>query len=196
MRNPSSQFLESTDIVDWRHDSVVQLAAQLADQSKGVVETARRCFEWVRDDIRHSSDHKLNPVTCSASEVLSHGTGYCYAKSHLLAALLRANEIPAGFCYQRLSIEGTGPPFCLHGFNAVYLPDVDWYRIDARGNRDDLEAVFCPPSERLPFSTQLPGEKNFPEILHAPLQIVVDCLHSHSTWDAVSANLPDAEDVE
>lgn len=26
-----------------------------------------------------------NPVTCRASEVLVHGTGYCYAKSHLLA---------------------------------------------------------------------------------------------------------------
>jgi len=39
----------------------------------------------------------MNPVTCKASDVLIYGTGYCYAKSHLLAALLRANAIPAGF---------------------------------------------------------------------------------------------------
>jgi len=39
-------------------------------------------------------------VTCSASEVLREGTGICFAKSHLLAALLRAVGIPAGLCYQ------------------------------------------------------------------------------------------------
>jgi transglutaminase-like putative cysteine protease len=71
-------------------------------------------------------------VTCSASQVLLHGTGFCYAKGHLLAALLRANAIPVGSCYQRLRIDGTGPPFCLHGFNSVHLPAIGWYRIDAR----------------------------------------------------------------
>ncbi len=62
---------------------------------------AHRCFEFVRDEVRHSWDFKENPVTCHASEVLRHRTGYCYAKTHLLAALLRANRIPAGLCYQR-----------------------------------------------------------------------------------------------
>ena len=71
-------------------------------------------------------------MTCSASQVLLHGTGFCYAKGHLLAALLRANAIPVGSCYQRLRIDGTGPPFCLHGFNSVHLPAIGWYRIDAR----------------------------------------------------------------
>jgi transglutaminase-like putative cysteine protease len=63
----------------------------------------------------------MNPVTCKASDVLIHGTGYCYAKSHLLVALLRANGIPAGLCYQRLTIENDGPSYCLRGLNAVYL---------------------------------------------------------------------------
>ena len=193
MTKPSDSFLESTDIVDWSHDSILRLAAQLADQSVDEVETAKRCFEWVRDEIKHSSDHQLNPVTCSATEVLLHGTGYCYAKSHLLAALLRANEIPAGFCYQRLSIDGTGPPFCLHGLNSVHLPEFGWYRVDPRGNRDDLDAEFCPPNERLAFSTQLPGEKIFKEILPAPLESVVDCLRRHDSWEAVSSHLPDVE---
>lgn len=61
-------------------------------------------IDFVRDQIRHSADYRPNPVTCKASEVLRHGTGYCYAKSHLLAALLRANGVPAGLCYQRLSV--------------------------------------------------------------------------------------------
>ena len=84
-------------------------------------------------------------VTCRASDVLAARTGFCYAKSHLLAALLRANGIPAALCYQRLSIDGQGPPFCLHGLNAVHLPEHGWYRIDARGNKPGVDAQFTPP---------------------------------------------------
>jgi transglutaminase-like putative cysteine protease len=86
-----SRFLESTEIIDWRHPDVLARARTLAADSSDPVETARRSFEWVRDHIRHSADYCLLPVTCSASEVLRHASGYCYAKSHLLAALLRAN---------------------------------------------------------------------------------------------------------
>jgi len=188
---PSHEFLAYTEIIDWQHTSVRQLADRLASGSTDVTETARRCFEWVRDQIRHSGDYRLNPVTCTASEVLAHGTGYCYAKSHLLAALLRANEIPAGFCYQRLSIDDVGPPFCLHGLNAIYLPKVGWYRVDARGNREDIDAKFCPPEEQLAFATSLPAEKDLPGVLDAPLERVVDALRVHGTWDSLGANLPD-----
>jgi transglutaminase-like putative cysteine protease len=75
----------------------------------------------VRDQICHGLDFKLNPISCKASEVLKHGTGYCYAKSHLLAVLLRANKIPAGLCYLGLSFNGNGAPLCLHGLNAAYF---------------------------------------------------------------------------
>ncbi|MBL0716467.1 MAG: transglutaminase family protein [Desulfosarcina sp.] len=75
----------------------------------------------------------------------THGTGYCYSKSHLLAALLRANDIPAGLCYQRLTVSDNKPPFCIHGLNAVYLEQHGWYRLDARGNKSGVTAEFCPP---------------------------------------------------
>ena len=109
-RSARAQSLEATPIVDWDRPEVLALARALAEGRDDPVAVARRCFEWVRDEIKHSGDHRLDPVTCSASQVLRHGTGFCYAKSHLLAALLRANAIPAGFCYQRLSIDGAGPP--------------------------------------------------------------------------------------
>ena len=35
--------------------------------------------------------------------------------------------------------------FCLHGFNALYLPDYYWYRVEARGNKPGVDAEFCPP---------------------------------------------------
>ena len=144
-----------------------------------------------RDSIQHSSDFQRNPVTCSASQVLREGTGYCYAKSHLLAALLRANGIPAGFCYQRLSVRGDGPPYSLHGLNAVHLPKYGWYRADSRGNKPGVDAQFTPPIERLAFMMSLPEEKDFPEILPDPLPVVVAALRNYSHWDALYENLPD-----
>ena len=184
-------FLNSSDVIDWRHTAVHAKAEELAQRSSDVRDIARRCFEWVRDTIQHSYDYKRNPVTCSASEVLLAGTGYCYAKSHLLAALLRANRIPAGFCYQRLSLDETGPPFSLHGLNAVYLPEFGWYRMDSRGNKSGVDAQFCPPVERLAFKLSHPEERDFPEILAEPLPVVVGALRSHQTWDALYSNLPD-----
>ena len=194
MHHTSGQFdryLAVTPVVDWQHDSVRALANDLSDST--VTQTAKRCFEWVRDEVRHSSDHQCDPVTCIASEVLEHRTGYCYAKSHLLAALLRANRIPAGFCYQRLSLDGQGPPFSLHGLNAVYLQEHGWYRIDPRGNRQGVNADFCPPQEILAFSVSVDGERDLPEIWADPLPVVIEALQSQATWDAMLANLPDID---
>lgn len=190
--NPNN-YLDPCIIVDFDNPAVVRLSRELA--SDDVPTTARRCFEFVRDEIRHSSDYKLNPVTCVASDVLLHKTGYCYAKSHLLCALLRANRIPAGMCYQRLSVSGDGPPYCLHGLNAVFLPDSGWYRVDARGNRSDVCAEFCPPQEQLAFPLNLPSESDLADIYVTPLPIVVDCLNDFRTWDQVLNNLPDAPAV-
>ena len=148
-------------------------------------------FEWVRDNIKHSNDFKLNPVTCTASEVLKYKTGYCYAKSHLLTALLRANNIPAGLCYQRLSIEDNGAPYCLHGLNAAYLRDFGWYRLDPRGNKKNVDAQFNPPKEQLAFLTADISEKDFPEIWPEPLPVVVETLQNHHTYYDVYLNLPD-----
>lgn len=186
-------YLAATEVINWHDLNVLKQAKLLAANVTDPFVVAKRCFAWVRDEIKHSSDYKLNPVTCKASEVLAAGTGYCYAKSHLLAAFLRANGIPAGFCYQRLSIDGIGPPFCLHGLNAVYLPDVGWYRVDARGNRIDVHAEFTPPIERLAFPIQFEGEYNLPEIYSEPLPQVLEVLRCHVTWDAVLTNLPDVD---
>jgi transglutaminase-like putative cysteine protease len=184
-------FLKSTEIIDWTHPSVAAKAQELAKGVTGAEQIARRCFEWVRDEIEHSSDFKRNPVTCCASEALASKTGYCYAKSHLLAALLRANGIPSGLCYQRLSIDDTGAPFSLHGLNAVFLPQVGWYRIDCRGNKPGVDAQFTPPVERLAFRPTLPQERNFPPILPDPLPIVIHSLRTYRTWDDLYRHLPD-----
>lgn len=148
---PLDLFLRATEIVDWQNPAVFAKSRELASGAPDQTEVARRCFEWVRDDIQHSSDFHRNPVTCVASDVLKERTGYCYAKSYLLAALLRANGIPTGFSYQRLSVYDNGAPYSLHGLNAVQLPEFGWYRIDARGNKPRVNAQFHPPTEQLRF---------------------------------------------
>ena len=185
------QFLSTTEIIDWQHPDVLQLARQLAAGEADHRKIAQWCFEWVRDEIKHSSDYQLNPVTCTASEVLVARTGFCYAKSHLLAALLRANAIPAGLCYQRLSIDGERAPFCLHGLNAVLLPEIGWYRVDPRGNKPGVNAQFMPPVEQLAFPIQMEGEADLPEIWPEPLPVVVEALRACQTYDELLSALPD-----
>lgn len=182
-------YLAGCETIDLEAANIVARAAELREAE--VLATAKRCFEFVRDEIKHSGDFRMNPVTCRASEVLKHETGYCYAKSHLLCALLRANKIPAGLCYQRLKVSDQPSQFVLHGLNAVYLPTVGWYRVDARGNRDDVDARFDPPQCRLAFDITEAGERDLPQIFVSPLPAVLACLSQHDSWESVAAHLPD-----
>ncbi|EGG92969.1 putative lipoprotein [gamma proteobacterium IMCC1989] len=187
-----NKYLEPTQYINWDTPSVLAKSRALSEGLSSPIDIAQRCFEFVRDEIKHSWDYKLNPVTCSASDVLAHGTGYCYAKSHLLAALLRANGIPTGLCYQRLTITDQ-PPFCLHGLNAVYLEDFGWYRLDARGNKTGINAEFCPPMEKLAFPIITDGEADLPEIWAEPLPIIIDVLTQRTTFQDVADHLPDVD---
>lgn len=188
-------FLRPSYVIDYDDADVRALAAELARGAESQM-VAVRCFEWVRDNIRHSLDHNDIRVTLSASDVLRYGTGLCYSKSHLLAALLRANAIPCGFVYQRLATDRSGQSFCLHGLNAVWLPEYDWYRIDPRGNRKGISTSFDPPREHLAFATSLPGEGLLDQVYADPLSVVVNALTRCSTVDELSKNLPDWKDEQ
>ena len=190
-----NKYLASTEYIDWQHPEILAQAEILAKGSLVPVEIAQSCFEFVRDEIKHSWDFELNPVTCKASDVLKYGTGYCYAKSHLLSALLRANKIPSGLCYQRLTITEV-PPFCLHGLNAVYLENFGWYRIDARGNKTGVAQEFIPPIEKLAFPIVTQGEADLPEIWSEPLPVIVQVLKQSKNYQQVADNLPDIELVK
>lgn len=186
-------YLAVSAILDADHPAVAAKAAALAEAGASDTVVAEAAFLFVRDAIRHSLDYRQNPVTCAASEVLTHGTGYCYAKAHLLAALLRARGIPAGLCYQRLLLDPAASQirFCLHGLAAVHLRNSGWYRLDPRGNKPGVDARFTPPVERLAFSIDVPGEADLPGVYAAPLPEVVAALRRHRTWEAFLADLPD-----
>jgi transglutaminase-like putative cysteine protease len=187
----STPFLAVTRAVDWDHPRVQALAEQLRAGQVDPMRISRRCFEWVRDEIKHTLDHGLPDVPCAASEVLEAGHGFCFAKSHLLAALLRANGVPTGFCYQRLALDADGTSHGLHGLNAIRLPAIGWYRVDARGNRAGVDAQFDPPVERLAFPVAAAGEADLPEVWPEPLPIVVDALRRYRKATELADALPD-----
>lgn len=182
-------FLQHSRIIDWRDEAIGALAAEMRSMTPDDERYAERAFLWVRDQVGHSWDIRRGPVTCIASDVLRLRTGFCYAKSHLLAALLRAGGIPAGFCYQRLRLDDGR--YCLHGLNAVFLQGHGWYRIDPRGNKAGVNACFCPPVEALAFCTNSAGERDLPDILSQPLDTVVRALEAFGTIEDLYANLPD-----
>ena len=188
------RFLAESEYINWRETAVFAKAKELSHGLKSDEAIARACFEFVRDHIHHSSDYQRNPITCKASDALTYQTGYCYAKSHLLAALLRANAIPAALCYQRLTITDQ-PPYCLHGLNAVYLERFGWYRLDARGNKPGVNAQFYPPVEQLAFSSNQVGECLFDTLMEEPHEMVVQALLRHRTWQDLYNNLPDSISV-
>lgn len=188
-----NEYLACDSVIDWQNPEVLRKALELTCSLTDEVEKARCIYEWVRDSISHSNDADLEIVTCSASEVLRHGTGICFAKSHLLAALLRAVAIPAGFCYQVLRID---PPHdnepVLHGFNAIYLTTLDrWIRVDARGNRAGINAQFSIKKEQLAFAMDpLADEFIYETIFAAPVSSVVQRLKMYPTRTELWHDLP------
>lgn len=188
-----SDYLDSDTIIDWQTPAVRQKALRLAGGLSDEVAKARCLYEWVRDAISHTNDAGLDIVTCTASEVLQHGTGICFAKSHLLAALLRAVSIPAGFCYQVVRMD---PPVdnepVLHGFNAIYFESLDkWIRVDARGNTNGINAQFSIRKEQLAFAMDPAADEFIYEtIFAAPVSSVVDRLKMYKTRSELWLDLP------
>jgi transglutaminase-like putative cysteine protease len=190
-------YLEATQVIDWHHPAVRDASSDIVAGRRDEVEKAHVLFEWVRDQIPHSADIQADVVTCTASEVLRHGTGICYAKSHLLAAMLRAQHIPAGLCYQVLRRDPASASMVLHGLNGVYLPSLGrWLRVDARGNTGDIDAQFSLTEERLafPVDAQL-GEYTYEEIFAAPATVVLDVLRGFTTRTAMWPYLPTCLDA-
>ena len=91
------EYLLELEEVDYSHPILVAKAAELFKSRQTKIKKVKIAFEFVRDEISHSWDIQSKRVTCKASDVLRHQEGICYAKSHLLAALLRSQGIPVGF---------------------------------------------------------------------------------------------------
>lgn len=185
-------YLRRTDIVDFDDERIIVLAERFRTENQSEKDLIRSIYEFVRNEIKHSADVKGRIITCRASDVLKAGEGICFAKSHLLAALLRCNGIPTGFCYQFLRLDDDDSPLILHGLNAVYMKNVDrWIRLDARGNKPGVDARFSIDTEQLAFVVRTEkGERDIPMIYTDPDANVISALTLAKSFEELWSNLP------
>jgi len=142
--------LGATDVMEADAPAVRELADRVAGDAAGR-EAARRLFEWVRDEIRYEMSPELTDDTgreeWRASLTLERGYGFCQQKAVLLAALLRARGIAAGFVAQDILdhkipasyVELIGTQHLeVHGLTCAHL-DGRWVRLDPTLPRDLVE---------------------------------------------------------
>ena len=190
--NLISDYLINDNIIDYNHKEISKLADSLFKKSNDSIEYIKLAYEFVRDEISHSADINEDIITCSASEVLQAGHGICFAKSHLLVALLRYKFIPSGFCYQRLILDDENPILVYHGLCGVYLAKYNkWIRLDARGNKEGINAQFSINKEQLAFSIQSElGEEDNYIVYPKPDIKILEKLRVNKTRTELFKDLP------
>jgi len=191
--NVMEKYLEADDIINYESEAIIQLADTLYEKSENELEYIKSAYEFVRDNISHSADIGENLITCTATEVLEAGHGICFAKSHLLAALLRRKSIPTGFCYQKLILDDeTAPVLIYHGLNGVYIKELQkWIRLDARGNKEGVNAQFSVETEQLAFSIRPEmGEVDNFVVYPEPDVKVLERLRKYNTREELWEDLP------
>lgn len=176
-------YLLELDEVNFSNPMIKKKIKELFNSAQSEIEKAKIAYEFVRDEISHSWDIQGKRVTYKASEVLKYKEGICYAKSNLLASLLRSQGIPTGFCYQRLMLFDTPEKgYSLHALNAIYLKPLNkWIRLDARGNKTGVDAEFSIGEEKLAFSVNEKfDEKDYPVIYVKPNPKTITVLKEHT----------------
>lgn len=186
-------YLAKSEIIDFDDAEICALADELRSASANETDFIKRAYEFVRDNISHSADAGMAEITIKASDVLKKKHGICFAKSHLLAAVLRCKKVPCGFCYQKLLLDDeTAPVLILHGLNAVWLAEhKKWVRLDARGNKPGVNAQFSTEKEQLAFPVRTQkGETDFCEVFPAPDVEVIARMRQNKTRAALWNDLP------
>jgi len=186
------RFLIADQYVDFQHETIQALCGELFSPGMDSTEKTRTAYLFVRDQIPHSFDCQAQVITARASDVLKHGTGICHAKANLLAALLRSQGIPAGFCFQRTTLEDDDSlGYCVHCYNAVFL-EGKWVKLDARGNKEGVDAQFSLEKPRLAFYPRPEYDEYFyPGIYASPHLPTMEMLEQASCLQDVMDNIPD-----
>ena len=191
--NKIDEYLKHDNVIDYDNESISELTDILFKKADNELDFIKKAYEFVRDNISHSADVNEDIITCSASEVLKAGHGICFAKSHLLAALLRCKSVPSGFCYQKLILDDeTAPVLIYHGLNGVYIKKYKkWIRLDARGNKAGVNAQFSIETEQLAFPVRPEmGESDSFIIYPDPDIKVLEKMRTSKTRTELWDNLP------
>ncbi len=123
--------LAPSRFVDSDAPGIVAYAERVADGAGDDVEKARRLYLAVRDDLRYDP-YRLGrgPEDFRASRTLERGYGFCVTKAAVLAAVARAQGLPARLGFADVRNHLTTPRlqaamgtdvFAYHGFTELYL---------------------------------------------------------------------------
>lgn len=189
--NKTEEYLKHDNVIDYNNEAITELADALFKKANNMIDFVKITYEFVRDNISHSADINEDIIPCAASEVLKAGHGICFAKSHLLAALLRCKAVPTGFCYQKILLDDE-IALVYHGLNGVYMKDYKkWIRLDARGNKTGINAQFSIETEQLAFPIRPErGEVDGNIVYPDPDAMVVEKLRKNKTRTELWNNLP------
>ena len=191
--NKVDEYLKHDNVIDYDNESIIELADRLFQKADDELDFIKKAYEFVRDNISHSADINEDIITCAASEVLKAGHGICFAKSHLLAALLRCKSVLAGFCYQKIILDDeTAHVLVYHGLNGVYIKDCKkWIRLDSRGNKTGVNAQFSLETEQLAYPIRPNmGEEDNITIYSDPDIKILEKLRKNKTRTELWNDLP------
>ena len=174
------EYLSETPSIDYMNSNIQEKVRELKDKSCDDEDYIKRSYFFVRDEIPHSWDIGADVVSKNASEALINKTGICWTKSCLLAALLRANQIPSGISYQLLTLaEDDSEGHMVHALNTVFVGG-KWIRLDARGNKEDGDAELSLDNNQLLFEVrsefgEIDYEDNHPDLDERLVNILAKC---------------------
>ncbi len=185
-------FLSDHMYIDYHSEIIQQKISELFAHSMTDSQKVKTAYEFVRDEIPHSFDCNADVITAKASDVLYHKTGICHAKANLLAALLRSQGIPAGFCFQHLTLaDDDSLGYCVHAYNAVFL-DGKWIKLDARGNKPGVNAQFSTSEPVLAFPCRAEYDEYFWKGIYAfPHLPTMKMLENAACLQDIIDNIPD-----
>ncbi len=156
MADELDEFLEPGAMVESAHPDIVAFAAETAGDAATVREKAIRLYYRVRDGVRYDPyASSLEIDGMKASKTLAEMKGYCVQKAVLLAAVCRAQGIPArlGFADVRNHLS-TGKirermktdTFYWHGYTSIFL-DGQWFKSTPAFNVELCEKFGLKPLE-------------------------------------------------
>lgn len=185
-------FLQENEYIDYNSEIIQKKIMELFSSDMDEIEKAKIAYEFVRDEIPHSFDCNAKIITARASDVLKHKTGICHAKANLLAALLRSQEIPTGFCFQHITLsDDDSLGYCVHAYNAVFIKD-KWIKLDARGNKQGVNACFLIDDPVLAYPIRKEYDEYFWKgIYSSPHMATMKMLDKAKCLQYVMDNIPD-----
>ena len=183
LNDSMNDYLTFSKYINGNDVRIVSKANEFKQKYTNEISLIKAVYEFVRDEIKHSWDIQDKRVTKSAvisDAVTSLGKMLRYS---IIAALVRACGIPAGICYQRLTLGDTPDTgFCIHALNAVYIKSMDkWIRLDARGNKKGVDAQFDLQTEKLAFVVRTNmGEADYRTIYAKPSDKLMNVLENNT----------------